>query len=338
MKAVFFENHGGVEQLHHGEFPTPEPSNGECRVRVRAVALNGFDPMILRSIPGSKIPLPMIPGGDVAGEIESFGPGSNIGEWSVDDRVLIDPMMLQKGGVLGETVVGGAAEFITAPLPNLIRIPEGVSFEDAAALPIAYGTAHRMMMARGRVVANDKILVLGASGGVGSCCIQIAKMIGAEVMACTSSGEKAEKLKALGADHVIDTSKEDYVEAVRGLWGRPRVFSGLGNGGADVIINYNGGESWTECFRALSRGGRLLVCGATNGHEPKTDLRYIWSFEFDILGSNGWQRSDLETLLEMVRDGRIKPALHSVRPLAKLRDSLAELIERKVVGKAVLVP
>ena len=193
-------------------------------------------------------------------------------------------MMIAKGGVLGETVVGGAAEYVVAPLVNLLAIPENVSFEDAAALPIAYGTAHRMILKRGWVKAGDKVLIMGASGAVGSCCVQLAKMVGVEVVVCTSSAVKGEKLRAMGAYHVVDTSVESYVEVVRVLWGRPRVFGD--GGGADVIVNYNGGHSWTECFRALSLGGRLLICGATNGHDPKTDLRYIWSFEFDILGSN----------------------------------------------------
>jgi alcohol dehydrogenase len=336
MKAIVFHEHGGVDKLRYTDFPTPEPAAGECLVRVRAVALNGFDPMILNKIPGLKIPLPMIPGGDVAGEIASFGLDGKTGFWSIGDRVMIDPMMIAKGGVLGETVVGGAAEYVAAPLVNLLAIPENVSFEDAAALPIAYGTAHRMILNRGRVKAGDKVLIMGASGGVGTCCVQLAKMVGAEVAVCTSSPLKGEKLRAMGADHVIDTSVENYVEVVRALWGRPRVFGD--GGGADVIVNYNGGDSWAKCFRALSLRGRLLICGATNGHDPKTDLRYIWSFEFDILGSNGWDRSDLEALLKLVAQGRIKPALDSVRPLAELATSLTDLIERRVVGKAILIP
>jgi alcohol dehydrogenase len=336
MKAIVFHEHGGLEQLQYTDIPKPELLATECMVRVRAVALNGFDPMILQQIPGLKTPLPMIPGGDVAGEIVEIGPDVVAGRWAVGQGVLIDPMMHDKGGVLGETVTGGACEYISVPEQNLIAIPDGVSFEDAAALPIAYGTAHRMMLHRGRVSAGDKVLVLGASGGVGSCCIQLAKMVGAEVAACTSSKEKAEKLKALGADHVIDTSSENYVAFIRDLWGKPRVFAE--SGGADVIVNYNGGDSWTECFRALKREGRLLTCGATNGYDPKTDIRYIWSFEFEILGSNGWLRADLESLLNLVKDGKIRPALHSVRPLEELPTSLGELIDRKIVGKAILVP
>ncbi len=338
MKAIVFEKHGGVEQLCYTDVSDPTTLVGEALVRVKALALNGFDPMILKKIPGLRIPLPMIPGGDVAGVIERFGPETRPEHWSIGDRVLIDPLMLEKGGVLGETVLGGAAEFIVVPVRNLIRIPQGVSFENAAALPIAYGTAHRMMLDRGQVTDGDKVLILGASGGVGTCCIQLAKMKGAEVAACTSSEEKGIKLKNLGADHIINVSEEDYVETVRRHRGRPREFENLESGGATVIVNYDGGESWAKCFRALSRGGRILTCGATNGYDPKTDLRYIWSFEFDILGSNGWRRTDLEAMLELVRTGKIKPVLHSIRPLSQLPISLNELINRGVVGKAILVP
>lgn len=336
MKAIVFEQHGGIEQLRYRDWADPEPEPGEVRLRVTAVALNGFDPMILRSIPGLKIPLPMIPGGDVAGEIESLGPEVNAADWRIGERVMVDPLLLPKGGVLGETVRGGACELLCVPTSHLLRIPDEVSNEDAAALPIAYGTAHRMMLTRGKVTAGEKVLILGASGGVGTCCIQLAKMLGAEVAACTGSPDKVDKLRAIGADHVFVTPEQDYVKEVREIWGRARVFTG--GGGADVIVNYNGGDSWTECFRALSLDGRLLTCGATNGYDPKTDIRYIWSYEFNIIGCNSWTRDDLASLLELVRSKRIAPVKHSVRPLAELPQSLQEMIDRKVVGKAVLVP
>ena len=335
MKAIVFEQHGGLEELSYRDWPDPEPESGEVRIQVKAVALNGFDPMILRSIPGLKIPLPMIPGGDVAGVIESHGEGVDRRAWPIGARVQVDPLILSKGGVLGETVRGGACQLLCVPQTHLVPIPDNVSFVDAASLPIAYGTAHRMMITRGKVRADEKVLVLGASGGVGSCCIQLAKMAGAEVAACTGSAAKVESLKAIGADHVFDISSDDYVERTRELWGRPRVFGG--GGGADIIVNYNGGDSWTECFRALGLDGRLLTCGATNGYDPKTDIRYIWSYEFYIIGCNGWTRDDLTALLELVSTGKLKPIKHSVRPLSEWTRSMEDLINRKVVGKAVLV-
>jgi alcohol dehydrogenase len=238
--------------------------------------------------------------------------------------------------MMGETLRGAAAELCAVPQSSLLPMPDAVSFVDAACLPTAYGTALRMMQTRGKVKRGEKVLILGATGGVGTCCVQLAKLAGAEVVACASSAEKAEKLKAIGADHVVNTSTQDYVKEVIRLYGKPRVWGE--SGGVDVIVNYTGGNTWAECFRALKRDGRLLTCGATAGYAPPTDIRYIWSFEFNIIGANGWTPQDQIELLDMVADGRIKPVLHSVRPLREFGISLQELIDRKVFGKAVLEP
>lgn len=332
MKAVIFEEHGSVDNLKVADISTPEPQEGEVLIRVRAVALNGFDPMILNKIPGIKTPLPMIPGGDIAGEIAAFGPDTTVEGLAVGARVMINPLVPGQG-VFGETVRGGACEYICVPAQNLIPMPDNVSFEDAAALPIAYGTAYRMMMTRARVKAGDKVLILGATGGVGVCCVQLAKLAGAEVAACTSSAVKAEKLKALGADHVINTSERDFVEVSRELWGKPRVFDE--GGGADIVINYVGGDDWSRALRCARRDGKILTCGATNGYDPATDIRYIWSFELNVIGSNCWSRQDLVDLLDLVAQGKMKPAVSSVRPVEELAVSLQEMMDRKVFGKAL---
>ena len=188
---------------------------------------------------------------------------------------------------------------------------------------------------RGGVRENEKVLILGATGGVGTCCLQIARAAGAEVLVTGSAAWKLEKLRELGADHTIDTSEQDFVEAVHAIAGKPRMFGG---GGVDVIVNYIGGETWARALRCLGSQGRMLTCGATAGFDPPTDIRYIWSYEFNIIGCNGWTRGDLEALLELVRTDKIKPIKHSVRPLSEWPRSLTELMERKVVGKAILQP
>jgi alcohol dehydrogenase len=335
MKAVVFHQHGGVEQLRYEDFPDPTPGPEDVLIRVRAVSLNGFDPMILNGIAGIKTPLPMIPGADFAGEIVELGKAVDRSRWRTGQRVTAVP--LRPGvGMMGETLRGAAAQLCAVPQSVLLDMPDTVSFVDAACLPTAYGTALRMMQTRGRVSRGEKVLILGASGGVGTCCVQLAKLAGAEVIACASSAEKVEKLKALGADHVVNTSTHNYVDEVIRLYGKPRVWGE--SGGVDVIVNYTGGKTWAECFRALKRDGRLLTCGATAGYAPPTDIRYIWSFEFNIIGANGWTPDDQVELLSMVADGRIKPTLHSVRPLNQFAISLQELIDRKVFGKAVLEP
>ncbi|MDE2571359.1 MAG: zinc-binding dehydrogenase, partial [bacterium] len=222
MKALLFEEHGPLSNLRYVEdFPKPDAGAGECLVRVHAVALNGFDPMILNGIPGLKIPLPMIPGGDIAGEIAALGAGVDAGAWRVGQRVSIMPLCPPK--MIGETLRGGCCEYIAVPASNVLPIPDGVSYEEAAALPVAYGTAHRMMVTRGRVRRGESVLILGATGGVGTCCVQLAKEAGAEVVACGGSQAKTRRLQALGADHVIDTSTQDFVEEVLRLYGKPRV-------------------------------------------------------------------------------------------------------------------
>ncbi len=335
MRAVLFDAHGDIDALQVRECPDPTPGPDEVLVRVEAAAFNGFDPMVLQGIPTLKTPLPMIPGGDVAGHIVQLGSEVPAGTWSVDDRVLIMP--LQPGrGMMGETLRGGFCELVSVPHQYLVRIPERVSFVEAAALPVAYGTAHRMMVTRGKVAAGDRVVILGATGGVGTCCVQLAKLAGAEVLACTSSAEKAERLKELGADHVVNTSTHDYLSESHRLFGKPRVFGT--SGGADVVVNYIGGGSWAKSLRMVKRGGRLLTCGATDGYDPKTDIRYIWSLELDIVGSNGWMVEDLTTLLKMIDEGKLKPVIYNVRPLAEAKSSMRDLIDRKVFGKAILVP
>ena len=334
MKAIVFHQHGGLDHLRYEDLPDPEVGPKDCCIRVKAVSLNGFDPMVLRGIPGLKTPLPMIPGADIAGDIVELGAEVDRGRFKVGDRVTVVPNQTRIG-MMGETLRGGCCDYVSVSQDYVLPVPANVGYVEAACLPTAYGTALRMMVDRGKVSKGEKVLILSAAGGVGTCCVQLAKMAGAEVIACASSADRVEKLTALGADHGIDTATQDFVAEVIRMYGKPRIWGG---GGVDVIVNYTGGDSWAKCFRALTRHGRLLTCGATAGYDPKTDIRYIWSFEFNIIGSNGWQISDQIKLLQMVADGRLKPVVHSVRPLREMRESMRELIDRKVFGKAVLVP
>ncbi len=331
MKAVVFHQHGPLDNIRYEDFPEPELGPSDCLIGVRAVSLNGFDPMVLRGIPGLKTPLPMIPGADIAGEVIDIGP--EVKRWRKGDRVAVIPSR-PRVGMMGETLRGGASERIAVPEEFLLKLPDKVSYVEAACLPTAYGAAIRMMYTRGKVAKGEKVLILGASGGVGTCCVQLAKLAGAEVVAVTSADDKAAKLRDIGADHVINASTQDYVQEVIKLYGKPRTWGGPG--GVDVIVNYTGGDTWAQCFRALKQQGRLLTCGATAGYDPKTDIRYIWSFEFNIIGSNSWTVEDHAELLDMIAAGRLKPVIHSVRPLSELAISLQELTDRKVFGKAVL--
>lgn len=333
MRAIVFRRHGTVAELElDPSFPDPECGPKDAILRVAATSLNGFDPMILGGTTGLKVPLPMVPCGDVAGTISELGSEVRDGPWKLGDRVCPHPFVFGEG-MTGETRIGAACEYVRMPVSNLIAIPEGVSFVEAASLPIAYGAAYRMMLTRGKVCENEKVLILGATGGVGTCCVQLAKSAGAEVIACGSAAWKLEKLREIGADHTIDTSKQSFVEAVHELCGKPRMFGG---GGVDVCVNYIGGETWAQALRCLGQNGRMLTCGATAGFEPATDIRYLWSYEQQIIGSNGWMPQEQEALLKWVAARRIEPVLHAVRPLAETPASIQELIDRKVVGKTVI--
>lgn len=335
MRAVVLHEHGGPDHLvYEKTYPDPQAGPGDVVVRVRACSLNYHDIFTRRGMPGIKLGLPIICGLDVAGEIAEIGP--DVEGWSVGDRVLIDPRNRVEGGLQGETVDGGLAELCRARAHQLVRIPDGVGFEQAAALPVAFGTAHRMMYTIGEVSRDDRCLILGASGGVGSCCVLLAKMAGAEVVACTSSEDKARRLREMGADHIIDYTKDDFVKGIWKLYDKPhrRGFEG----GVNVLVNFTGGDTWVPSFRCLQRRGRLLTCGATAGFDPKTDLRFIWTFELQIRGSNSWEREDLDALLGYVRDRRMEIPIDRVLPLEEAREALRLIEDREVIGKVIVAP
>ena len=332
MRAILFHEHGSFENLTVGTWPDPVLEPGGCLVRVKAVSLNGFDPMVMRGIPGLRTPLPMIPGADIAGEIVAVGAGVDAARWDVGQRVAVQPN--RPDGMMGETLRGGLCEFLFVPAEYLIAVPEAVGDIKAACLPTAYATAYRMLHTRGRIEAGEKLLILGASGGVGTSAIQLARRAGCEVAAVTSSADKAARLREIGADHVIDSTREDYVAWVVKTWGKPRTKGETG--GADVCVNYTGGSTWAECLRTVRRGGRILTCGATAGYDPKTDLRYIWSFEHTILGSNGWSREDHVAMLDLIAAGEIIPVIDRVVPMSEIVPAMRDLAERRVTGKVVL--
>jgi alcohol dehydrogenase len=327
VRAVAIEAHGGLEQIKlRTDWPDPTPAAGEAVVDVKACGLNYLDVFVLRGMPGLPVEMPRIPGGDISGVVSAVGAGVPR-EW-IGRRVLIDPH-IKTGGALGENANGGLCEKIAVPAENLIHLPDAVTFEQAASLPIAYGTAYRMLITRGHVQAGELVLILGASGGVGTGCVQIAKNLKARVIACASSPEKLRRLQELGADHVIDYTKEDFSK---------RAWEISDKKGVDVLVNYTGGDTWVPSLRTLARHGRLLTCGATAGFDPKTDIRYIWRREVNIIGANGWRRSDLEALLVEVERGSIKPIIDRVFPLAESREAMRVMEDREVFGKIIITP
>lgn len=337
MKAVVLTGHGGNDKfvLDTG-YPDPRPGNGDAVLRVRACTLNYHDIFTRNGMPGIKVPLPLVIGIDLAGEVVALG--KEVSGFRVGDRVVVDPIDRVDGGLMGEAFDGGLAEYVRVPAHMLVKIDADLSFAEAAAIPCAYGTAHRMMITRGKIQPGETVLVLGASGGVGTCCVQLAKSAGATVIAAASSAAKLEKLTALGADVGLNYAEGDWVKECQARFGRARV-GPRDQGGIDVVVNFTGGDTWTRSLRVLRKDGRLLTCGATAGYDPKEDIRFIWTFELNITGSNGWGREDVQALLALVGAGRLKPELHYERfPLARAAEAMAALESRAFFGKIVVEP
>lgn len=334
MKALVLSAHGELDQLQVvTDKPVPKATAGHVVIRVGASSFNYHDVFTVRGMPGIKVPLPVVIGLDLAGTITEIGDG--VSGWAVGDRVLINP--LKPGvGLMGEMVDGGMAEYAAADARQLIRLPDAVSFEQAASLPVAYGTAHRMLITHRTVKPGDKVLILGASGGVGTASIILAKLLGAEVIACAGSDEKCERLKALGADHVVNYQTTDFSKWAIGQYGKPE--RRTHEGGVDVVINFTGGDTWLPSLKCLKRGGTLLVCGATAGYDPKEDLRYVWSFELNIRGSNSFYEEDLVALLDLIAGGKIDPIIDRAVPLEQAAEGLALIRDRTVLGKVVVTP
>lgn len=326
MQAAVIREHGGPDHLVVESIERPEPGPGEALIRVGACALNHLDIFVREGMPGLPVPLPHISGGDIAGWVEALGPNS--GGIELGAPVLVDPV-IDGHGMLGETRRGGLAEYVTVPITNLLPIPDETRMLEFACLPVAYGTARRMILTRAKLAAGETLVVIGASGGVGVGCIQLGKSVGARVIACTSTDAKAARLRELGADATV--------VAPDGQFGK-QVWELTEKAGADVVVDYSGKETWQQSLRSVRKGGRLVCCGATSGFEAVTDLRYLWVREIDIRGSDGWSRDDLVELVRSVESGRLKPVIHAVLPLSRVRDAVEELEARRAFGKVVVVP
>lgn len=327
MRVVALREHGGIEQLKLEQWPKPAPAPQEALVEIKACGLNYMDVFVLHGMPDLPTHMPRIPGGDIAGIVREVGTDVS-SDW-IGKRVVLFPRF-PKGGVLGENGNGGLCEYIAADQSQLIEIPDNVSFDDAAALPIAYGTSHRMLFTRGKIQKGEKVLILGASGGVGVSCVQFAKMAGAEVFACTSSEEKGQKLKLLGADHIINyVENPDFSKAV---------WAASGKKGVDVAVNFTGGDTWIPTQRCMAVNGRILTCGSTIGHLSEIDIRYIWHREIEIIGSRAYVPDDIKACLDYVASGALQPVVESVLPLERAGEGVKLLESRQIFGKVIIKP
>ena len=339
MNAVRFHAHGGPEVLRYETAPDPTPQPGRAIVRVRACALNHLDLWQRRGLDRVPIPLPHISGSDVAGEVVDAGDGSV----AAGTRVLLQPglscgrcAMCVSGRdnlcpdyqVLGYVSDGGYAEFLSVPVENLVPIPAHVDFVSAAAFPLTFLTAWHMLVTRGALARGETVLVLAAGSGVGQAAIQIARLHGARVFA-TAGPDKLERARQVGAEEVFDHYAEDFAKRTRALTdGR----------GADVVIEHVGAATWDRSVRALARGGRLVTCGATTGHNGAIDLRHLFARQLSLLGSYMGRKPELVQASTWFFDGRLRPVVDEVMPLSAARDAQERLERGAQFGKIVLTP
>jgi alcohol dehydrogenase len=322
MLAAVIERQGDVSNLAVREWPDPVPGPGEVLVEVAAVGLNHLDIFVRRGMPGFPVKTPFISGGDIAGRVAALGEG--VTRWRLGDRVAVNPMT--PAGMMGEEVQGGMAQLCTVPETHLARIPDGMDDVTAAAIPINFGTALRMLETIGHLQPGELVLVVGASGGVGTAALQLLRQRGAKGIAVTRGPGKAAQL-APHADHVVDMAAEDFSRAAWRISGKR---------GVDMVLNYTGGDTWVPSLRAMRPRGRLITCGATAGYDPPTDIRYIWTRELQVLGSNGYTQQDIERALELCGAGQAKPLVSRVLDIHEVQEAHRLLEAREVVGKVVL--
>jgi NADPH:quinone reductase-like Zn-dependent oxidoreductase len=340
MKAVIFSEHGGPEVLRYTDVADPSIGAREVLVRVRACALNHLDIWIRRGIPGASIPMPHILGSDIAGEVAAIGEG--VSTVRPGDKVLLAPGIscgacaqclngrdnqCRQYTLFGYLVDGGYAQYVKAPVVNVIPIPAHLTFEQAAAVPLVFLTAWHMLITRARLQPAEEVLILGGGSGVGSAAIQIAKVTGARVIATAGSEAKLAKAKELGADEVVLHSQGDFAAEVKRLTNRR---------GVDVVFEHVGKATWEQSVRSLAVGGRLVTCGATTGFEGMIDIRYLFSRNLSILGTYMGGKGELFAVLDLVGRGLLKPVIDRVMALEQAAHAHERLEKREQFGKIVL--
>lgn len=342
MRAVVVREHGGIEALRLDEVETPTPGPGEVRVRVAAIGINHLDVWVRRGVPGHPFPLPLILGSDIAGTVETVGDG--VTGPAPGDRVVLHPVvscglcrdcrsgnesLCRDLGILGETRDGGCADYVVVPRANVLPMPEGLDFPEAAAIPLVFLTAWHMLVARAGIRPGQRVLVHAAGSGVSSAAIQIARLHGAAVMATAGSRDKCERALELGADRAVNYREDDFVKAVRDWTGKR---------GVDIAVDHVGVDTFDRTVRCLARGGSYVTCGATSGHEMKTDFRLVFFKSLSILGSTMGSSHELMEVLDHVESGALKPVVDRVLPLERVAEAHQRLEERAGFGKMILVP
>lgn len=345
MKATLFRQHGGPEVLEYTDFPAPEPKPGEALVRIRAAALNRMDVMVRNGWPGLKLELPHINGADGAGEIVSIspppigifgvGPGvgsrvvvnANLGCGQCDYCLSGRDNMCRNWHLLGETVRGTYAEYVCLPTRQLYKLPDDFDFHKAAAAALVYQTAWHSLITRGQLKAGETVLIVGAGGGVNTASVQIAKFAGARIVVVGSDAKKLEAAASLGADVLIDRSKnEDWSKAI---------FLATEKRGVDAVVD-NVGTTFMQSLRCLKKGGRLLTVGNSGGPRFEIDNRFIFAKHLSIIGSTMSPLKDFSTVMDLIVAGKLQPVLDKTFPLKDAAAAQERLWKGENFGKITL--
>ncbi|MFC6903910.1 zinc-binding dehydrogenase [Halalkalicoccus tibetensis] len=337
MDAVQFAEHGGRDVIEYGEFPDPEVGDDEVLVDVKAGALNHLDVWTRKGLPGLDLEMPHVPGSDCAGVVSEVGEDAS--RFSEGDRVALiagvgdermdDSTLDPRFHIIGEHVRGVHSEYAAIPEDNLVPVPEGVDWETAAAAPLVFQTAWRMLIERGGLQAGEDVLVLGASGGVGHAAVQVAAHAGATVYATASSEEKLGYAREIGADETINYAETEFGSEVKSLTdGR----------GVDMVVDHIGAETWDESLKSLAKGGRIVTCGATTGPNPGAGLNRMFWNQLSVIGSTMATPEQAETALELVWDGTFEPEIRETLPMSEAARAHEIIEEREGFGKVVVVP
>ena len=342
MQAVQFSEHGDTDVIEYGEFPDPEPADDEVLVDVKAAALNHLDVWTRRGLPGIDLEMPHIPGSDAAGIVTEVG--ADVDRFEEGDHVAVsagvscgscefcrdgEPTMCVDFHILGEHVRGVHAEQAAVPADNLVPVPDHVDWEVAGSASLVFQTAWRMLVTRADLQPGEKVLVLGASGGVGHAALQIAKYVGAEVYATASSEEKLDYAEELGADEVINYEQEDFDDAIRDI---------TGYRGVDVVVDHIGAATWNKSLASLAKGGRIVTCGATTGPNPETDVNRIFWNQLEVIGSTMGTPGEVDDVLELVWEGEFEPRVRDTLPMSETARAHEMLQDREGFGKVVVRP
>ena len=316
MKAIRIHEDGGPEVLRYEDAPDPDPGPGEVLVRLRAASLNHLDLWIRKGLPS--VPKPRILGADGAGFREDTG-----------ERVVINPGIEhgERITVVGEHMDGTHAELVAVPEANVYPLPETLSFEEAAAFPLVFETAYRLLVTKAQLHEGEWVLLWGIGGGVAGAGLALAKALGARALVTSSSDEKLERARELGADATVNHATGDLRAAVN---------EATGGTGVEVVLEHVGEATWQTSLQSARAGGRIAVCGATSGPNPPAALHRIWWKQLTIFGSTMGTRSDFEAAYELVKSGRARPVIDSVYPLADARKAHERLEAGEQFGKVVL--